>query len=132
MLLSESCRAPTHDLALAYQLSIELAAVEGEIDIEVDAVEGALRGIHALEVLLKVLAREVGRQGDDFLDAYTMNMKLVLFSKTLNPKTLRFLEIVSTYADPSCTPDRHPRRRHTRCPRTSVSLPAPPAGRRTP
>lgn len=32
-------------------------------------IEGSLRGVHALEVLLEVFAREVGGQGDDFLDA---------------------------------------------------------------
>ena len=51
------------------KLGIELAAVESEVDVEVDAVEGSLGGIHALEVLLEILAREVGGQGDDFLDA---------------------------------------------------------------
>ena len=65
----EARGAAAHDLALADELGVELAAVEGEVDVEVDAVEGALRGVHALEVLLEVLAREVGRQGDDFLDA---------------------------------------------------------------
>lgn len=66
----EPRRAPTHHLALAHQLGVELAAVEGEVDVEVDAVESALRGIHALEVLFQVLAAEIGRQGDDFLDTY--------------------------------------------------------------
>ena len=60
--------AAAHDFALAYQLGIEFAAVEGEIDIEVDTVESALRGVHALKVLFEILAREVGGEGDDFLD----------------------------------------------------------------
>jgi hypothetical protein len=50
----ESGRAPSHDLALAHQLCVELGPVEGEVDIEVDAVEGALRSIHPLKVLLEV------------------------------------------------------------------------------
>ena len=53
--LSESRRATTHDLALAHQLGVELGPVQREVDIEVDAVERALRRIHPLEVLLQIL-----------------------------------------------------------------------------
>ena len=66
--LSESRCAAAHDLALAYQLGVELGAVEREVDVEVDAVEGALWGVHALEVLLEVLSRQVRSERDDFLD----------------------------------------------------------------
>lgn len=58
-LLSESSRTPTHDLALTDQLGVKLAAVEGEVDVKVDAVEGPLGRIHSLKVLFEVLAREV-------------------------------------------------------------------------
>lgn len=67
--LSESGRAATHDLALADKLGVELGAVEGEVDVEVDTVEGALRRVHALEVLLEVLAAEIRGEGDDFFYA---------------------------------------------------------------
>ena len=73
--LPESSRAATHDLALADELGVELGAVEGEVDIEVDAVESALRRVHALEVFLEVLSAEVGCQSDDFL--YACNNLLV-------------------------------------------------------
>lgn len=52
--LPESSRASAHDLSLADELGVELAAVEGEVDVEIDSVEGALRRVHALEVLFEV------------------------------------------------------------------------------
>ena len=55
--LSEPCRAAAHDLALAHELGVELRTIKREVDVEVHAVEGALWGVHALEVLLEVLAR---------------------------------------------------------------------------
>jgi hypothetical protein len=58
-LLPEPRRAATHDLALAHELSVELGPVERKVNVEVDAVEGSLRGVHALKVLLEVFAREV-------------------------------------------------------------------------
>ena len=58
--LSEPRGATTHDFALADELGVEFGAVQGEVDVEVDAVEGALRRVHALEVFLEVLAAEVG------------------------------------------------------------------------
>ena len=58
--LSESSRAPTHDFTLTDQLGVEFAAVEREVDVEVDAVECSLRRVHSLKVFFEVLAREVG------------------------------------------------------------------------
>ena len=69
MFLSEPGRATAHDFALADELGVEFRAVEGEVDVEVDAVEGSLRRVHALEVFLEVLAAQVGGQGDDFFYA---------------------------------------------------------------
>lgn len=57
--LPEAGRAATHDLALTHELGVELRAVQGEVDVEVDAVEGALGSVHALEVLFEVLSAEV-------------------------------------------------------------------------
>ena len=54
---------------MANELGVEFGAVEGEVDIEVHAVESALRRVHALKVLLEVLAAEVGGECDNFLDA---------------------------------------------------------------
>ena len=67
--LSKPRRTPPHRLTLADELGIELAAVEGEVDIEVNAVESALGRVHALEILFEILPREIRRQGDDFFDA---------------------------------------------------------------
>ena len=53
---SEARGTAAHDFALADELGVELAAVEGELDVEVDPVEGALRRVHALEILFEVLA----------------------------------------------------------------------------
>lgn len=66
---SEAGAAATHNITLANQLSIELAAIEGEVDVEVDAVEGALRGVHPLKVLFEVLSRQITGEGHDFFDA---------------------------------------------------------------
>lgn len=57
--LSESCRTSAHDFALANKLGVEFGAVEGKVDVEVHAVESTLRRVHALEVLLQVLAAEI-------------------------------------------------------------------------
>lgn len=67
--LPEPGRAASHDFALAHEFGVELGAVEREVDVKVDAVEGTLGRVHALKVLLKVLPGEIGREGDDFLDA---------------------------------------------------------------
>jgi len=69
-LLSETCGTSTHDFALANELGVELGAIEGEVDVEVHSVESALGSVHALKVLLEVLAAEVGGECDDFLDAW--------------------------------------------------------------
>jgi hypothetical protein len=67
---------------LADQLGVELGTVQREVNVKVDTVEGALRCVHALEVLLEVLATEVGGEGDDFLDAYRQgNVALDMFLK---------------------------------------------------
>lgn len=120
----EPGRAPTHDFALADQLGVELAAVEGEVDVEVDAVESALRGIHTLEVLFEVLAAEIGSQGDDFLNTCDGLSVRRSQGRTRTARKWR-----GAYVDPWCIPDRHPRRRRTGCPHTSTSPPAPPAGK---
>jgi hypothetical protein len=67
--LPEPCRAAAHDLALANELGVELRPVKREVDVEVNAVEGALGSVHALKVLLEVLAAEVRGECDDLLDA---------------------------------------------------------------
>lgn len=69
--LPESSSTPTHNLALAHELCVELAAVEGKVDVKVDAVEGALGRVHSFKVLLEVLAGKVRRQSHDFFDPYT-------------------------------------------------------------
>ena len=51
------------------EFGVELGAVESEVDVEVHSVESTLRSVHALKVLLEVLAAEVGGECDDFLDA---------------------------------------------------------------
>lgn len=107
--LSESRCAAAHDFALAYQLGVELGAVEREVDVEVDAVEGALWGVHALEVLLEVLAAEIGSEGDNFLDACECVSDVVSSSMYTG---------VMTYEDPWCTRDTHPRRKRRERPRT--------------
>ena len=67
--LSESRRASTHNLTLAHELSVEFGAIERKVDIEVDAIEGALWCVHALEVLFEVLATKVGGESNDFFYA---------------------------------------------------------------
>lgn len=67
--LPEASRATSHNFALANQFGIEFASIESEVDVEVDTVESTLWGIHALKILLKVLATEIGCKCDDFLDA---------------------------------------------------------------
>jgi hypothetical protein len=67
--LPEPCSAAAHDLALANELSVKFGTVKREVDVEVHAVEGALGSVHALKVLLEVLAAEIGSEGDNFLDA---------------------------------------------------------------
>jgi hypothetical protein len=68
--LPESRGTPAHDFALAHKFGIELGSVEREVNIEVNTIECALRRVHALKVLFKILAAKVRGQGDDFLDAF--------------------------------------------------------------
>lgn len=75
--------AATHYFTLADQLGTELGAVQCQVDVKVHTVECALRCVHALKVLLKVLAGEIGCQGDDFLNtciAYTVSLLSCAFS----------------------------------------------------
>lgn len=67
---SESGRAPAHDLTLTDQLSVELAAVQRQINVEIHAIKGALRGVHALKVLFERLSRQVGSQRNYFFYAW--------------------------------------------------------------
>lgn len=69
--LPELGPAPSHDFALADQLGAELAAVKRQVYIKINPVKGPLGGVHALEIRLQILARQVGRKGYDLLDAYT-------------------------------------------------------------
>mgnify|MGYP007126126597 CR=1 FL=1 len=55
----ESCSAPTHHLALADQFGIELGPVQGKVNVKVHSIESTIGRIHALEILLQVLAGEV-------------------------------------------------------------------------
>lgn len=68
--LPELGPAAAHDLVLAHQLGTEFTSIQSKVNVEVDAVEDTLRGVHALEVRLEVLAREVRRERDNFLDAW--------------------------------------------------------------
>lgn len=67
--LPELGAAATHNLVLANQLGAEFTAVQREVDVKVHPVEDALWRIHALEVGLEVLAREVRGEGNDLFDA---------------------------------------------------------------
>jgi len=53
-ILSKSSCAMTHNFALADQLGVEFAAVEREVNVEINAVEGSLWRVHSLKVFLKV------------------------------------------------------------------------------
>lgn len=61
--------AAAHDLSLADQFSVELTAIEREINVKVHTIESTLRGIHALKVRFEVLPRKVRCERNDFLDA---------------------------------------------------------------
>ncbi len=67
-LLSESCTAAAHNLALADQLGAELGPIKRQVDVEVHTVKGTLRCVHALKVLLQVLARQIRGESNDLLD----------------------------------------------------------------
>lgn len=66
--LPELGTAAAHDLVLADQLGAEFTAVQGEVDVKVYSVEDTLGRIHAFEVSLQILARQVRGEGDDLLD----------------------------------------------------------------
>ena len=75
--LPELGPAAAHDLVLADQLGAELTSVQREVDVKVYPVEDTLRCVHALEVGLEVLARQIRGEGDDFLDACTRSLAAV-------------------------------------------------------
>ena len=54
--LSESRPAAAHYLALADEFGTEFRTIQGEVDVEVNAVECSLWGVHPLKVLLQILA----------------------------------------------------------------------------
>jgi hypothetical protein len=57
--LSKTTCTPAHNLTLAHQLSIKFATVKGQVDVEVHAIEGPLRRVHALEVFFEVLPGKI-------------------------------------------------------------------------
>lgn len=67
--LPETRAAASHDFTLAHQLSTELRAVQCQVNIKVDSVKSSLRRVHALKVLFEILARQIRRECNDFLDA---------------------------------------------------------------
>lgn len=67
--LPEACTATAHNLALAHEFGREFGPIEGQVNVEVDAVKRSLWRIHALKVLFKILAREIRSEGNDFLDS---------------------------------------------------------------
>jgi hypothetical protein len=108
-LLSESCRTSAHDFALANKLGIEFGTIKSQVNVEVHSVESALGCVHALKVLLEVLAAKVRGERDDLLDA----CKSLLVTSHLQ------LEMSSvTYEDPWCIRDTRPRRKRRVHPRT--------------
>jgi hypothetical protein len=64
---------------LADELGVEFRTVQSKINVEVDAIEGSLGGVHALKVLLEVLAAEVRGKSNDFLDAFSVTLVTVTF-----------------------------------------------------
>lgn len=68
--LPELGAAAAHDLVLADQFGAEFTAVQGEVDVKVYSVEDTLGRVHAFEVSLQILARQVRGEGDDLLDAW--------------------------------------------------------------
>ena len=101
------------------QFCVELAPVEGEVDVEVDAIESAVRSVHPLKVFFEILAGEVGGERDTFFDSWSAK------SIPKQAKTLNF----ATYVDLSCTRGIRPRHRSRARPRTSTLLPVRPGGR---
>jgi hypothetical protein len=93
---------------LTYQLGVEFRAVEREVNVKVDAVEGALRCVHAFEIFLEVLAAQIRGESDDFLDA-CKTVSLVIPLKH---------RVLATYEDPWYIQDIRPHRRRIEHPRT--------------
>jgi hypothetical protein len=106
--LSEARSTSTHDLALTHELGVELGTIKREVNVKINAVKCTLGRVHAFEVLFQVLAAKVGRESDNFLDAY--NKVLVLWSHRVDKGI--------TYGDLWCTRGKHRRRKHKECPRT--------------
>ena len=69
LLLPEPRSAAAHNLSLTDQLGAKLRPIQRQVNVEIHPVERALWRVHALKVLLEVLAAEVGSEGDDFLNA---------------------------------------------------------------
>jgi hypothetical protein len=67
--LPEAGSAAAHNFALAHELCTKLRAVQSQVNIKVYSVKGTLRSIHSLEILFKVLARQIGCKSNNFLDA---------------------------------------------------------------
>jgi hypothetical protein len=109
LLLSESCGTSAHDFALTNELGVEFGTVESKVDVEIHSVEGALGCVHALKVLLEILAAEVRGKRDDFLDAW--GLLLVTLPVKLDKS-------FKTYEDPWYIRDKHPRRKRRAHPRT--------------
>jgi hypothetical protein len=57
--LSKASRATTNGFTLANDFSTQLRAIQGKVDVEVDAVEGTLWGVHTLKIFLKILAAKI-------------------------------------------------------------------------
>lgn len=74
--LPEFSTAAAHNFVLTDQLSAEFTAIESEVNVKVDPVEDTLWGVHALEVGLQVLTRQVRGEGDNLLDTYNGDGKL--------------------------------------------------------
>lgn len=66
---SKPSTTPPHHIALTHQLGIKLASIQRQVNVKIHAVKSPLRRIHALKVLLQVLARQIAGQCDDLFDA---------------------------------------------------------------
>ena len=99
---------------MTHQLGVEFCAVEREVDVEVDAVEGALRCVHTFEILLEVLAAQIRGESDNFLDACTILVSFL--SQTMERSSLtRILGIFGTYVFVAGVQNVLVHERSTRC-----------------
>lgn len=115
-ILPKSRSAATHYFTLAYQLGTEFGTIQCQVDIKVHTVECALGCVHALKVLLKVLAGEIGCQCNDFLDTYIAH---TVSSSVLRPLSGQFDdEWGKTYEGLWYTRGRHRRRTQKGYPHT--------------